>query len=214
MHRLDKAALSLRHVASDEPGRFNLSGIYLTSSNAVATDGHILATVANVDPEPGMNEGERLISCIIGRDDAAALEKALPKPSRFDPHASPCAELDVAAANVNGHIPVTVGTTAFKIEKVDAQFPDYQQVMPKGEPVFRVSFDLELLERLAKVIKASSDSPKKTQSVVLEFYGDEETGKPTMVKPENDSLACYDMPIRVSATHAPRFSGLLMPIRL
>jgi DNA polymerase III sliding clamp (beta) subunit (PCNA family) len=210
MHRLDKATLSLRHVASDEPGRVRLSGIYLTSSNAVATDGHILATVANVDPEPGMNQGERLISCILPVDAAASIEKALPK--RSNNPADLLATVDVSKANVNGTIPVTVGTSSFNPAKINAEFPDYQQVTPTGVPVFRVSFDLELLERLARVIKASSDSPKKTQSVTLEFYGDEETGKPLMEKPDNGSQAYYDMPIRVSAAHAPRFSGILMPI--
>ena len=205
--QLDKAILALRHVASSDETRVNLSGIYLTASEACATSGYALATVKHLEaPEarPEVDGGEpELKPCILGKEDAAAIEKAIPKARHRALAVLP--ELDTAAANANGHLTVTIGATVMNPPKVEGEFPDYSTVLPKGEPTFRVGFNVGLLNDLLKVAKAAGDGDRLSEVLVLEFYG-ELTGKAVEKG--------YAQAIGVRAPSAPRFAGLLMPFRV
>jgi DNA polymerase III sliding clamp (beta) subunit (PCNA family) len=209
--RIDKAVLSLRHVASTDDTRLNLSGIYLTAAEACATDGHMLARIAQLPAEAPTEpaEGEappspepELKACIIATADAIAIDKAIPKPNRYGP--SVLAELDTEHTNSNGHLRVTIGATEMKPAKVEGEFPDYAQVLPKGPATFRVGLNANYLAQLVKVARAANENGKP-DTIVLEFYdnlADVET-----------KMKGYCQAIGVKAPGSPRFSGLLMPIR-
>jgi DNA polymerase III sliding clamp (beta) subunit (PCNA family) len=75
------------------------------------------------------------------------------------------------------------GINKIQGEIIEGSFPDYNQVIPKGEPVYKMTFSPEYL---AVII----DSYKKAKEVTLNFYGD---NKPMMIN-ENGVLTLI-MPI-------------------
>jgi DNA polymerase III sliding clamp (beta) subunit (PCNA family) len=211
--KLDKAILALRYVVSREETRVNLSGIYLEPTGAVATDGHMLATIEapKVELADGETEPEPLKPCILANADAEAIAKALPKRSHNP--AELLASIDTATSNANGTLKVSTGSATFEPRKVNGEFPDYRQVIPSSPVVFRVSFNADYLASLVKVAKAADGS----SVVTLEFTGDKDTGKPSSSsssKEPAESIGSYDSPIIVKVASAPRFYGVLMPCRI
>ena len=197
--KLDRAMLALRHACSDDETRIHLCGIQIEPEVSVATDGHFLAAVANLEPEAA-----EAFPVSIGSRFAAEIEKAIPKTRKFDPaptiDVQPCSPVPGDGIR---RLSVTIGEgRTMSVEDNGGTFPDWRKVVLQEEPTFKVSFNLDYLDRLAKVIKAASDDPKESAKVVLEFFGD-----------PNDSLKQgYSQTIRVTSHQAPRFCGLLMPM--
>jgi DNA polymerase III sliding clamp (beta) subunit (PCNA family) len=211
---IDRAMLATRFIASDDPTRHNLTGVYLTPEHAVATDGHMLARVKATSLEGTQVDPEPLKPCIVSAEDCAKLDKALPKRGTVE---DTTLLLDVKEANANGHVPMVVGSSSFKPAKVDGEFPDYAQVYPSTPVAFRVTFNAAYLAELAKVARAAMDSNEKNTILTLEFYADDADGTKLSgaINPTTRELDAngYSSPIGVKCAKAPRFDALLMPCR-
>ena len=151
--------------ASTDDARYMLHGIHVEASgNLVATDGHMLGILTQGDsfeesdfPSVGQTEGAQppFAPCTLDMAGMKALTKALPKKSRLP--ILDYALLDHTASNENGkavfHVTDCDNPQRINVAKMDGNFPNYHAVMPKDEPVYRIVFDAELLERLAKAAK-------------------------------------------------------------
>lgn len=201
--KIDKAMLGVVAAASDEVSRQNLNCIRIESDRTVATDGHILAQVDNVETVEGF-------ACQLSPVDVASILKAIPKGKRHDP------EPDLELSTINGSslslsITSPDGQQTIEKEQHQGDFPDYKAFIPNKPVTFRVGFNLALLEQLGRVIKAAGGSKDKdTTAIILDFY--DEPSK-TMKRHNGGPAQGGFEPIRVTCPDAPRFTGLLMPMR-
>lgn len=141
---LPKANLAVVKAASSDACRLAINTVLIEADGAtVATDGHILVKVGAI---PANKMATPLKPCLLSRDDAMAIAKALPKKG------TP-AEIDVDATNLNGHIAVKVGTATHAPLKTDMQFPDYGQVYPKEAPSLTIGFSIDLMLRTLTTLK-------------------------------------------------------------
>lgn len=120
----------LKPFMSTEEARFSTCGVYVQYDNLaltlVATNGHILQEQI-FDVEVELSEQYKKFSCILPASAVSALIKIMPckKEDMFtmqivDSDHGPCLRFDFFE---NEYI------TAL----IDAEFPDYKKVMPKGE---------------------------------------------------------------------------------
>ena len=178
---LNHLNLAVAKLASKDETRLSLGTLHVTPEHTEATDGHCLGRVTmplqdseSFPPCGGVvGTSEKLTPCLIPADDALALAKAIPpiKVTRRLP-ALGYARVDVAASNANGHFrAVTTDGESVRVlepRKVELEFPDVSQIMPKTEPVLTVGFNAHLL---ASVLKVASEFNERTHAVKLEFFG-------------------------------------------
>ena len=165
-------ALQVVKAASKDETRFALCGIRIEPDGAtVATNGHILARFRpTMHPDPkeypaveGCSavdpDGAALAPFTIPSESVNALLKALPKQKgRVLPILNHIA-LDVAETNRNGH--AVCATTdlenpqVIRPRKIDADFPTYQNVYPKGKPQMVIGFALAAFRDALDTLKAT-----------------------------------------------------------
>jgi DNA polymerase III subunit beta len=147
---IDKTFFS---VSTDET-RYHLNGVLFDCDGAgenaharmVSTDGHRLSKA-----ERALPGGPKAAAVIIPRKGLAEIRRALEG-----------ATGQVELGFHRGHVFVRVGMTAISIKLIEAQFPPFEQVIPK-ESERKVPVDrLALLEGLKRISIMSSD---KTQGV-------------------------------------------------
>jgi len=174
---IPKKSLLVIKAASTDSSRPGLAGVHITKDGAgVATDGHILFKYT---PMVVNDEGEEAPSTPDSKDypaidginftDETALEpftlsadsvqtllKALPKKSCL-PILSNVA-LDTKATNDNGSALIAVTdletSQVFKPTKVENKYPDYEKVIPDGQPKMVVGFMVEKLIKALQTMKA------------------------------------------------------------
>jgi DNA polymerase-3 subunit beta len=141
----DLIAKTFFSISTDET-RYHLNGVLFECDGKVArmvsTDGHRLSKVERpLEGGPTLETG-----IIIPRKGLMELRRALET-------ADGAIELGIH----NGHIFVRVGTTALSVKLIDAQFPPYDQVIPKENDKVAVAPRLGLLEALKRISIMSSD---------------------------------------------------------
>jgi DNA polymerase III sliding clamp (beta) subunit (PCNA family) len=193
--RVDHAMLAVRHVASNDETRQNLNGIRIEGGVTVGTDGHMLATVQNV-------ESQDTFTCQIGRESAEGLDKLIPKSSKRQTEV-PSAELSKLGETDRLAVVIQGSPVKTELEQHQGEFPDWMQVVPQEEPTYRVAFNLDLLNDLAEIARACNERDPRQSHLVLEFFD----------KPAETIEKGTCSPIRVTAMDAPRFCGVLMPMR-
>jgi DNA polymerase-3 subunit beta len=115
----------------------------------VSTDGHRLSKV-----ERPFTDGPKLAQgIIIPRKGLMELRRALET-----------ADGPIELGIHNGHLFVRVANTALSVKLIDAQFPPYEQVIPKENEKIAVAPRLGLLEALKRMALIASD---KTSGVKL-----------------------------------------------
>lgn len=165
---LSKDNLAVAAFASKDETRLSLGGVYVEpDGTTVATNGRYLATVGPCHADrkdfpdiPGMNPetttpGEQSLKAfVLPADDAKAIAKALPKGRTINTlpilaHAV----VDVAHSNENGTYRIGVTDLErpqiFQGRKVEGEFPDYRQVLPKGDPAWIVGLSAAYLKDIA-----------------------------------------------------------------
>ncbi len=209
---LNRANLEIGALCSDDDMRFNLGGVYVgPEGQTVATNGHYLGVVSACPlPAEEFPSGsgyypsdEPLKGFIMPKQAAAAIAKALPKRSTV-PILS-AAAIDVAHTNVNGEIRVhAVGPGrdmpgASHYDKILGEFPDYTQVLPKGEPAATIGLNVDYLEKICRTMKRCG----VTGGVKLEIMA-------------RDGLPDDCSPVRISAKNdqGQEITVVLMPCRL
>ena len=141
----DMIAKTFFSISTDET-RYHLNGVLFESDGKVArmvsTDGHRLSKVERpLDGGPKLAQG-----IIVPRKGLMEVRRALET-----------AEGAVELGIHNGHLFVRVGTTALSVKLIDAQFPPYEQVIPKENDKVAIAPRLALLEALKRISIMSSD---------------------------------------------------------
>jgi len=181
---------TLPTVCKDET-RFHLNGIFLQSSNgrtvAVSTDGHRLAKASAelccnaLDASLPLRNG-----VIIPAKGAKIIAKAFGKAATCDIAVTP------------RHTWVRIGATTVAVKHIDAQFPPYEQVIPKNA----TSHALIDVERLLAVAKRAKAVCTATRGLTLElasgnlrvFADNPDTGEMSETLPaEHEGLAAWRM---------------------
>lgn len=141
----DMIAKTFFSISTDET-RYHLNGVLFESDGAVArmvsTDGHRLSKIERpLEGGPKLAQG-----IIIPRKGLVEVKKALET-------ADGKAELGIH----NGHLFVRTGGTALSVKLIDAQFPPYEQVIPKENDKVAIAPRLAMLEALKRIKIMSSD---------------------------------------------------------
>lgn len=176
---LNKHNLKVAEFVSNEKSRYTLDAILVTDKATVATNGHYLVWVSVpaqhkakdfpvIDHAPQVTDEHPPF--LLGREDAAKILKALPrKPS------TPI--LECAGVVVKGTQPIVEVTDldcpqVFRPRPPEGKFPEWENVMPKEEPVAQFAVNAAWLAKLAKFAAEvdSGDNPM----VVISFWGPDE----------------------------------------
>jgi DNA polymerase-3 subunit beta len=141
----DMIAKTFFSISTDET-RYHLNGVLFECDGKlgrmVSTDGHRLSKVERtLDGGPKLSTG-----IIIPRKGLVELRRALE-------NAEGAVELGIH----NGHIFLRVKEVALSVKLIDAQFPPYEQVVPKENDKIAVCGRLGLLEAMRRVSIMSSD---------------------------------------------------------
>ncbi len=144
----DMIAKTFFSISTDET-RYHLNGVFLETegqgdklvARMVSTDGHRLSKVER--PLPGAPKLAAPI--IIPRKGLSELRRAI--------ETAKTVELGVH----NGHLFAKVGPTTLSVKLIDAQFPPYEQVIPKENGKVAIAPRHALLEALRRISIMSSD---------------------------------------------------------
>ncbi len=137
------------YAVSDDETSFNLTGVFLCSVDKqlrmVATDGHRIAVV-NRDVE-GLKLGEGVI---IPKKGLSEIKKYL----------NDLADAEVGLAIKDGFLILNTNNAKFSVRLIDADYPDYQQVVPKSAESEATVHCQELSRALRRVSLLSVDRMK------------------------------------------------------
>jgi DNA polymerase-3 subunit beta len=142
-------------ISTDET-RYHLNGVLFDCDGAgdkararmVSTDGHRLSKIERVLPG-----GPKVQGLIIPRKGLAEIKRALEGVTG-----------DIELGSAKGHVFVRVGTTAISVKLIEAQFPPFEQVIPKESERSLSLSRGALLDALKRISIMSSD---KTSGVKI-----------------------------------------------
>ena len=176
----DRLSLSVSKAASKDDTRRNLSGIYFEGNKTVATNGHILSMVENPGPEPVYKP---FIVAAVDIPKVAKNEKLEFKPEDIDKVS--------ARFTVSNCKPGSVRIQT--AELIDADFPDYSQVMPKTEPAFSIRLDARLISLLMDI---HTGVDTRIAGVDFHFWDDLSPVKLVSELSEGRKITSLCMPLR------------------
>jgi DNA polymerase-3 subunit beta len=141
----DMIAKTFFSISTDET-RYHLNGVLFECDGHVArmvsTDGHRLSKVERpLENGPVLAQG-----IIVPRKGLMEVRRALES-----------AEGEIELGIHNGHLFVRVGSTALSVKLIEAQFPPYEQVIPKENEKVAIAPRLATLEAMKRVSIMSSD---------------------------------------------------------
>lgn len=201
---LSKQHLIIIDAASKDETRSNIHALYVEpSGRTVATDGHILATVA---PRPGISETE--FPSVEDAEDGAPESPVL-----LNPHAvraivkaiSKCPSMPIlenAKLGVNSkHATFTITdlsgvATVIRTQPVESEFPHWRQVVPTDEPSFSITVDAALLERLCKIVRSFHGNAACSKPVTLHFTDPQSPVRMDVRSSDYGELTLVLMPMR------------------
>jgi hypothetical protein len=203
---LNKHNLNIAKLASKEASRFTLSGIRITPTETVVTDGHCLmkvSTVAISSEEFPVCQG----SGVTPQDDFKPFNldaaQAL-KASAQLPKKSTIPVLGCAAVAVNGNPDrpalLTTDLEQFSTFKAmeSGNYPDYERVIPKAENApFAIGLDAKLIKAMMEQFIAFIDS-KGSAGITLRFT-DERTAVLMEAKSGEQTMLGVLMPMQIDA---------------
>lgn len=174
-----KSKYQIEKAASEDATRFQIKKILIDDGKAVATDGRIMAIVPCVHAD---SEDKKTILA----DDLAFIRKSQKNIAKLSGEVVIELNGKIQASGDNG--------MNIELEAPDSNYPNYKQVIPQGEPKFRIGFDLQYLVKLAKAIGADGNEKGKS-FVELELF--EENGA-FIVRNHKDKAAYgVQMPIKI-----------------
>lgn len=168
-------------VSTDESRyAWNAVKLDLGAKKLIATDGHILAAVP-----VQVEAGELANSVLIGTDAIKSI-RAIAKRTKYDPDLS----------FPEGKVVIQNHTERAEHAQVEGDFPQWEKVVPEVTGPPTISFDVNLLVRLADAIRSNQSNRPGTKHVSLWIRS---TSDPIVVK----STAAEDS----------EAIGVLMPVR-
>jgi DNA polymerase III sliding clamp (beta) subunit (PCNA family) len=184
---------------SKDTTRYNLIGVLVKPDGTfVATDGHRLHMVKQdlpwVDEQAPVQLEE---PAIVMGSGLKSVEKAMPKGRAIPEELRDVAELDVVETNRNGHARFVAGGAQFDVEKIDGEYPDFEQVLPKRDDGVTFGINAQYLkEACDAVLKFAPSSRSRACKITVK-----------------DELS----PVRIEATNADtgdELTVVIMPMRL
>jgi len=159
--------------------RYMFTGVQVTSSHVVATNGHMLCLLAHQTdysaddfPACGQSTGEpeAIKPCVVDAESWSKVAKQIPKNKRGSMPVLGHALLDTSAANKNESVPLYVtdleNPQTISLKKMDGTYPDYEQVIPKEEPEYTICVNPAYLEKIGRAYKDLGE-----QSVDIALHG-------------------------------------------
>jgi len=205
--KFNRASLAVRLAASKDESRHNLAGVYLTPTCAVGSNGHILAQVTHSLPERDTPHGivEPYPSTSTVADNALiptqALEQAL-KAIPKNPTAPLWQHAFICCNGKQGRWATTdtslkQGTSKQGAEflLIDAEYPNYPQVLPKDPAKFSIDLNVDLLATLCKIAQEFHGKGNALPRITLQLR--DETGPAT---------------IKATNINGQKLLGLIMPL--
>jgi DNA polymerase III sliding clamp (beta) subunit (PCNA family) len=240
---INAANLKVALAASNDATRLGLTGINFTTKGTEATNGHILARISypdqiQADDVPNTcptGAAADLKSFIIP---ATAIKSLKTYKVKSLPNLTDSIFVDVDATNANGTAKFTSTNldeiSAPSINKIDAQFPDVERVIPTTAPDYIVGMNIEYLIHLLTIAKSVSALGTVTiegrdkSAEIIEGLRDavlqvidlpaipEEKREVLRLALANDHRAsCNPWVIRADNPETGQnFTGIVMPIRL
>ena len=139
--QLSKTQLThaLQYVSKGD-NRYALQGIKVTPSRVMATNGHFLSITENC------------LDCKDASFDVILASDSVKNALRVWPKKQDWLDVDVEETKKNGHLKFQDSSMP-TIEKIDGQFPNVDQVIPKEPPTYRTYIAPALLETIGKSLK-------------------------------------------------------------
>ena len=148
-------------AASKDSGRMNINCVRIEPGKLIATDGHRLNVV-----HVGDSSGFGFDPFAISRADAESLIKAM--------GAKDVCKLDVDAIGCDPReVRADVGAASFTFKAVDSVYPDWQRLIPSGEPERVIYLTPKYLKEVAASVERLSDvHARRGKSVRVEIRED------------------------------------------
>ncbi len=162
--------------ASKSATQAEINGVLVTPEKTVATDRYTLLEVENPKdftledfPKVPNNETAEITTHIMPLESAKLLEANLKKVKNSSlPVLQNAAGLKLEAENQAGFVTTNLeSATPIIYQKIDGEFPDYQQIVPKEKSVIEFNVSPEFLKRIAETYQAIGNA-----SVNVKYYGD------------------------------------------
>ena len=166
---LNKHNLAIAALATCEKSRYTLSGIQITPTETVVTDGHCLVRVstpsadaANFPTTENFTPSDNFAPFLLAADAAKQIERAIPKRTIIPVLAH--AAIDGANTNA-GDVAMVMVTDLenhqiFSPRKQEGKFPDYKGYIPKAaDATFVIHFDGVLLAKVLDMAGKFSSHP-------------------------------------------------------
>lgn len=169
---LNKNNLRIAKIARDVTSRYNLDSIKITPTETIATDGHLLMRVTR--PETG--EGEFLLRGELALEVAGAID-----------------ENQYVAAGLEGEgVKVSFGDEerqhGFTQKIRPDKFPNYDKVMPEGEPIAEIAVNADYFIKILKLISKAQNT--NVPIVLISIYGADKPVRFDAKIPYSDQKIC------------------------
>ena len=173
----NKINLSVAKIASKSGSRPEISGVFFTAKHTVATDSFRLVEIsvpADKKPED-VKDAMRGVKPFIASGEMVK-----------DIKLKDNSEVVAIKHLHDNRIEFLVGENIVNVKRIDGEYPDYESIMPTGEPSASVKINAkylsEVLDILGKLGGASNEVVmkiygKELQMVVVEAGSDKQKGK-------------------------------------
>lgn len=201
---LNRHNLELAKLAPKDTSRYTFNGIHVSPERTIVTDGHYLVTVALQDSKSedfpateGIEPTDSFPPFILPTDAALDVAKSIPKRAINPIYHSVAIG---AKSSVNGTVVMAVpdldNPRVFQPRKIDGQYPNVDQVIPKREDAkFTISFDLELLSKLTGHLAKMADG--KNHEAVFTFTGAESPVRIDLQTTDSQDVVAVLMPVKL-----------------
>ena len=147
---MKKNIIDLQKFASKEEYKPAIGGVYFTGRKAIATDSYRLVEVEQKKEE--------------SREPAIYKLKDIKVKGDFEIKDNKLID----------------GLTETLLSKVEGDYPDYQAIIPTGEPLIELDINAKYL---AEILKVMENTDKLTNKVKIKIY---QNNKPVIIEAEND----------------------------
>lgn len=179
---INKNNLLVADFASQENSRYSLQDVHFTPKETMATNGHYLVRVTNVQND-NVVTSDRSFS--LSAKDLLAI-----KVKRGD-------GIELATNGTGSSWNLTTGVSTYHLEETSNQFPNVDAIMPKDAPAISIGLNPEYLAKLGKAFAAfQGDARQKTVKVSV-WTPD----KPIQIEATNSdgqTMTALLMPLRLS----------------
>lgn len=199
---INKRSLGVTKFASTDQTRPTLCGVHISEKGIEATDSYRMARVTHTkfSPEayPVENSGKLAeldkVGVVVPAKDLADAGKRIPK-SRMLPVLNHLALTEADREDRVGLTTTDLDTTNTSVARiVHGAYPDFDQLLPKDEPVFEIGLNAAFLKEVAEL--AEKFASPAAHPLVCKFYGPR---KPAIFEIEDDdqTLTMLLMPVLI-----------------